>query len=71
MRGTYHKFGQFFSNVTGLNRIVNIGNIQARAGEQRYQRGLIGLNVSFTAMTYSLISEAERKELEKAAKEKK
>lgn len=71
MRGTYHKFGQFFSNVTGLNRIVNIDNIQARAGDQRMQKGMLGLNVSFTAMTYSLISENEKKELEKAEKDKK
>ncbi|MEW6116591.1 MAG: type 4a pilus biogenesis protein PilO [Nitrospirota bacterium] len=71
MRGTYHRFGQFFSNVTGLNRIVNIGNIQAKTGDQRQQKGMISLNVSFTAMTYSLLSESEKKELEKAAKDKK
>jgi hypothetical protein len=33
------------------------------------QKGAI-LNVGFTAMTYSFIPEKERKELEKAAKEK-
>lgn len=58
MRGTYHKFGQFFGNVTTLNRIVNIFNINMRPSGQ-------GLDVSFTAMTYSKLSEQEKKELQK------
>lgn len=71
MRGNYHRFGQFFSNVTKLNRIVNISNINIRTMEQKQQRGAGSiLNVSFNATTYSLIPEKERKELEKAEKEK-
>ncbi|HAK87777.1 MAG: hypothetical protein A2077_06725 [Nitrospirae bacterium GWC2_46_6] len=71
MRGNYHRFGQFFSNVTKLNRIVNISNINIRMVEQKQQRGAGSvLNVGFNAVTYSLIPEKERKELEKAAKEK-
>ena len=72
IRGTYHNLGQFFSNVTRLTRIVNIGNIGIRLMEQKQkqQKAAGGLNVSFTAMTYSLISEKEKKEMEKAAKEK-
>lgn len=71
MRGNYHRFGQFFSNVTKLSRIVNISNINIRTMEQKQQRGAGSiLNVSFNATTYSLIPEKERKELEKAEKEK-
>ncbi|MCL4490901.1 MAG: type 4a pilus biogenesis protein PilO [Nitrospirae bacterium] len=58
MRGTYHKFGQFFSNITTLNRIVNIFNISMRPGS-------FGLDVSFTSTTYSQIPEKEKKELQK------
>ena len=68
MRGNYHRFGQFFSNITKLSRIVNISNINIKTAEQK--KGAAGLNVSFTAMTYSLLSDKEKKELEKAAKEK-
>lgn len=68
MRGNYHRFGQFFSNITKLSRIVNISNINIKTGEQKQKTTV--LNVSFTAMTYSFIPEKERKELEKAAQEK-
>jgi type IV pilus assembly protein PilO len=71
MRGAYHRFGQFFSNITKLNRIVNIANINMKTSELK---GITGLNVSFTSMTYSLIPEKEKKELQKAkeaAKDKK
>ncbi|MEW5744809.1 MAG: type 4a pilus biogenesis protein PilO [Nitrospirota bacterium] len=72
MRGTYHRFGQFYSNITGLSRVVNIGNVVMRVGDAKaQQKNITALNVSFTAMTYSLLSEAERKELERAEKEKK
>ena len=64
MRGTYHKFGQFFSNVTALNRIVNILNISMRPDGT-------ALDVDFTAMTYSLIPEKEKKELQKKGGKKK
>ncbi len=69
MRGNYHRFGQFFSNITKLNRVVNISNINMKTGDQKQKVAV--LNVSFTAMTYSFIPEKERKELEKAEKEKK
>ncbi len=58
MRGTYHKLGQFFGNVTMLSRIVNISNVNMKPGGG-------GLDVSLTAMTYSPISEKEKKELQK------
>lgn len=68
MRGNYHKFGQFFSNITKLNRVVNISNISMKTAEQKQKVAL--LNVSFTAMTYSLIPDKEKKELEKVTKGK-
>lgn len=72
MRGAYHRLGQFYSHITALSRIVNIGNVNMKVAEQKaQQKGLTTLNVTFTAMTYSLLSEQERKELEKAEKEKK
>ncbi len=70
MKGSYHRFGQFFSNITRLDRVVNISNINMRMAEQK-QKGAAELIVSFTAMTYSLIPEEERKKIEKAAKERK
>ncbi len=69
MRGDYHRFGQFFSNITGLNRIVNIANISIKG--QKVQRGLEILQVNFNAMTYSMIPETELKELGQKEKKKK
>jgi type IV pilus assembly protein PilO len=70
MKGGYHRFGRFFSNITRLDRIVNISNINMRMAQQEEnQRGVTDLTVSFTAITYSLIPEEEKKEMEKAAKE--
>ncbi|MCE5312814.1 MAG: type 4a pilus biogenesis protein PilO [Nitrospiraceae bacterium] len=66
MRGTYHMFGQFFSNITKLSRIVNLTNANIKILSQ--QKGSATLSVTFAAVTYSLIPEKERKEL--AAKEK-
>jgi type IV pilus assembly protein PilO len=68
MRGNYHRFGHFFSNVTSLNRIVNIENIGAKMVDAKQQKGMPFLTVGFTAITYSSIPEQEKKEL--AAKEK-
>lgn len=68
MRGHYHQFGQFFSTITGLNRIVNIGNINVKTPATRQTKGPASLIVSFTATTYSVIPEDEKKAM--AAKEK-
>jgi type IV pilus assembly protein PilO len=70
MKGGYHKFGRFFSKLTRFDRVVNISNINMRMAQQEEnQRGVTDLTVSFAAITYSLIPEEERKEMEKAAKE--
>ncbi|HXW69380.1 MAG TPA: type 4a pilus biogenesis protein PilO [Dissulfurispiraceae bacterium] len=71
MRGAYHKFGQFFSNITAIYRIVNISNITMRTGDQKmFPRGMTGLNVSFTATTYSIIPEKEKEALRKKVPKK-
>ncbi len=73
MRGNYHNFGEFFSNLTKLDRIVNLNDINMKIADAKIKKGATGLNVNFTSVTYSLISEAEKKQLEEQekAKEKK
>jgi type IV pilus assembly protein PilO len=66
MRGNYHRFGQFFSNITKINRIVNILNVNIKVIDAR----TAALGVSFSAMTYSMIPEAERKAMEEPKKKK-
>jgi type IV pilus assembly protein PilO len=68
MRGTYHRFGQFFSNITKLERIVNLDKISVKGTGKVSRKGASTLTVSFTAVTYSTIPEAEKKALQKAAK---
>lgn len=71
MRGSYHRLGLFFGNITRLERIVNISNITMKPAEEKFQqKGAAVLNIGFTAMTYSLITEKEKKEIEKKEKEK-
>ncbi len=67
MSGSYHNFGKFFSEITKLNRIVTLENIMMRSAAQRKETA--DLNVTFTAMTYSVIPEAERKALQEAKKQ--
>jgi type IV pilus assembly protein PilO len=55
--GTYHDFGKFLSNLTKLNRIVNVKNIQI--GSPRIVGGSDVLQISFTASTFSAIPESE------------
>ncbi|NTU43006.1 MAG: type 4a pilus biogenesis protein PilO [Nitrospirales bacterium] len=61
MRGLYHSFGEFAGNVTKLSRIVNVLNITMKAAEVK---GKAMLSVGFNALTYSIIPEKERKQLE-------
>lgn len=71
MRGTYHKLGQFFSNVTKLQRIVNLNNITIKNAGKSPAKGVPALAITFTATTYSPLSEEEKKALQKAEKGKK
>jgi len=67
MRGNYHRFGELFSNIATLNRIVNITNFTMKGPAQITPKNMGLLNVGFTAVTYSIISEQARKDLEKKA----
>ncbi|HMK55390.1 MAG TPA: type 4a pilus biogenesis protein PilO [Dissulfurispiraceae bacterium] len=68
MRGSYHRFGQFFSNITKLERIVNLDKIVMKSTGKVSRKGAAALSVTFTAVTYSSIPEAEKKAMEKAEK---
>lgn len=65
--GAYHRFGQFLSGITKLDRIVNIVDMDMKAVELE---GVHKINIGFTAMTYSPLPEAKREELRRAALEK-
>lgn len=68
MRGSYHRFGQFFSNITKIERIVNLDKIVMKSTGKISRKGAAALAVSFVAVTYSTIPEAEKKAMEKAEK---
>jgi type IV pilus assembly protein PilO len=70
MRGIYHRIGQFFSNITKLERIVNLNNVSLKSTGKISRKGSATLAVTFTSVTYSSIPEAEKTALEKAEKEK-
>ncbi len=71
IRGSYHKFGQFFSSLTRLSRIVNLPAINMKPSDQKFQKkDMMVLHANFIGKTYSLISEEEKKELEKKEKDK-
>lgn len=68
MRGSYHMFGQFFSNITKLSRIVNLTNANIKTLSQ--QKGSANLGVTFAAVTYSIIPEKEKQALQAQEKAK-
>jgi type IV pilus assembly protein PilO len=55
--GSYHNLGHFFSNITRLNRIVNISNLRLTEQEISGQNAL--LKIYFTATTFSAVPEGE------------
>lgn len=71
VRGSYHMFGLFLSNISKLSRIVNFSNISMKSIPQKgLKEAGPNLYVNFTALTYSMIPEKERKALiEKEKKE--
>jgi type IV pilus assembly protein PilO len=71
MRGNYHSLGYFFSKVTEIQRIVNLNNISLKNSGKGISKSPANLTVSFSASTYSSISEEEKKALEQAEKGKK
>lgn len=56
--GTYHDFAGFLSSLTKLNRIVNITDI--RLASPTIVKGRAILQISFTATTFSSVSEEEK-----------
>lgn len=72
MRGGFHDFGQFFSSLTKLPRIVNLNEINIKSvNDKRAQKGPPGLNVAFITNTYSIIPEKEKQELKEIEEKEK
>jgi type IV pilus assembly protein PilO len=73
MKGPYHNLGNFLGDIAGLGRTVVIGNIALNPlPAAKGLRGAAPLDISFNAMTYSLISELEKKAImEKEARDAK
>lgn len=57
LSGSYHNLGVFFSSLTKLNRIVNIGDIKLT--DPKPQRNEAILKITFKAITFSSIPEKE------------
>lgn len=70
MRGEFHNFGQFFSSLTKLNRIVNLNDINFKFIDPKIQKGPKGLEVRFVTTTYSLLTEQEKKQTQEKEQEK-
>lgn len=62
--GSYHSLGVFFSNLTKLDRIVNIADI--KIGDPKPQRTEATVKITFKATTFSSVSDKEA--VEKAEK---
>jgi type IV pilus assembly protein PilO len=56
--GNYHDFAGFLSSLTKLNRIVNITDI--KLGAPALSKGRAILQISFTATTFSSVSEKDK-----------
>ena len=57
MSGTFHALGVFYSNLTKLDRIVNISDI--KIGDPKPQRDDATIKISFKATTFSGVPEQE------------
>ncbi len=55
LNGTYHNLGYFFSNLTKLNRIVNLSDI--KLGSPKTLKGEATLGITFKASTFSAVKE--------------
>ena len=55
LAGTYHNLGSFFSNLTRLNRIVNVSDIQL--GDPKVRKEEAALNITVKAITFSAVKE--------------
>ena len=66
--GTYHDLGGFLSSITKLSRIVNVNNLRLTPGGKKGASSM--LNITFTASTFSALSEKELAEAQTAATKK-
>jgi type IV pilus assembly protein PilO len=57
LEASYHNLGYFFSNITKLNRIINISDI--KLSDPKPEKNNAILKISFTATTFSAIPEGE------------
>ncbi len=55
IEGRYHDIAKFFERVSKLSRIVNIGELDIKAGKRR--RGEVSLRVNGTATTFRFLKE--------------
>ncbi|MCE5195022.1 MAG: type 4a pilus biogenesis protein PilO [Nitrospiraceae bacterium] len=68
LSGTYHNLGYFFSNLTKLNRLVNIADI--KLGNPKIKKDEAMLDISFKASTFTAVKEGDIKKDAKEAKKK-
>ncbi len=66
MVGSYHRLGMFFSELTTLDRIVNVRDVSLGGAKPVGKEAI--LRISFNAVTFSAVPESE---LQKAKKKKK
>lgn len=59
MRGKYHVIGNLFSDISGIERVINLKKIELKRGDKEPTL----LNVHLTTVTYSIIPEEEKQKL--------
>ena len=59
MKGKYHVFGKFFSDITKIERVINLKKIELKRGDKEPTL----LFAHLVAVTYSLIPEEEKEKL--------
>lgn len=64
MKGTYHSLGEFFSKLSGMNRIININSIALKSSTAKESVGR--LEMSLIGETYSAVPEDEIKKAQAA-----
>jgi len=69
LRGAYHEFGRFVSDIAALPRIVTLHDIQIESATRDAVPDELLLNV--TAKTYRYLDEAETAEVQQAAEDAK
>jgi len=58
LSGSYHNLGHFFSELTKIDRIVNVNDINMSGGGTSDKKA--NLSVSFAAVTFTAIPEGEQ-----------